>query len=51
MNLLVRAAIAVLCGVGTFLLRSYFVVLTQTLAIIGALVGLVVFFGSPRIAA
>jgi hypothetical protein len=50
MNLLVRAAIAVLCGVGTFLLLSYFVVLTQTLdAIIGALVGLVVFFGSPRL--
>jgi phosphate/sulfate permease len=52
MNFLARVAIAVICGVIAFLLLTFFNVLTSTLdALIGALVGLVVYFGAPQIAA
>ena len=52
MNFLARVAIAVICGVIAFLLLTFFSVLTSTLdALIGALVGLVVYFGAPQIAA
>lgn len=50
MSLLLRIAIAVVCGVLTFLLLTFLVLLTGPIdALLGALVGLLVFLGGPSL--
>ena len=50
MPLLLRIAIAVICGVPVFLVLTFLGLLTQGIdALLGALVGLLVFLGGPSL--